>query len=368
MKRLILLSMVLWSCGQGTEQRRNVCQQDGIKTGQDGNRYCVLRQPQVQIDGYECPNPLSGPYALGDDALICTEAFCTDGQCSPVLDDQGVVACSDEGRFTSEDQQCLYEQCATSTTRTIERCVGGLLINERTSKPCPTQVTTGRTCDGGEGYCQFTQCVPAQTCLYKDGLQCGDRDGNDPRNLYRCNGGGHTLVSVCANGCQQRDGQIDAQCKRATCAAHQWSPQQQTVTMQTGVQRLGEPFDVRLDVELRVTSSDLEFRVCKYVGDVLDNFIGEPIHVKFFPTQGSLAFTDVFRADVDTLNSAPCTEWTGLSLDFDALKNPDSFGGQVRIVSPARVNGDWMQDCGNPNAGGYCWHSTNVGVFEHTCP
>lgn len=373
MKKLVLLSMLLWSCGdcgQGNTDsgRLNVCEQEDIKTGQDGNRYCVLRQAQVQIDGYECPNPLMGPYALGDDALICTEAFCNDGQCSPVFDDQGIVECSNEGSFTTEDLQCVYEECATTTTRTIERCMGGLLVNEKTSKSCPTQVTTGRGCDDGAGYCQFDQCVPEQTCLYENGLQCGDKDGNDAQNLYRCNGGGHMLVDVCDNGCQPRVEQTDAQCKTAMCTEHQWSLQEQTVTMQTGVQRLGEPFDVRLDVELRTRPSDIEFRVCKYVNDVLDNFIGEPIHVWFFPTQGSLAFTDVFRADVDTLDNEPCTQWTGLGLDFDALNNPDSFGGQVRVVSPARVNGDWMQDCGNPNVGGYCWYSTNVGVFEHTCP
>lgn len=136
--------------------------------------------------------------------------------------------------------------------------------------------------------------------------------------------------------------------------------------MESGFSRFGETFDVRLDAQFRAIDSDIEMQICKYVDGQPSDFITEPIHVWFQATESHLSGMDIFKGDVPT-TADPCTKWIKLGVDFEQFKDSENLSGWLRITSPSRIESDWMQNCGNPDAGGYCWYSSMTGAMTHTC-
>lgn len=90
---------------------------------------------------------------------------------------------------------------------TLYECIGGQhRVNQTCEDGCSTQA------QGTNDKCNEPQTTQ---CPFGTGLYCGDADGRDAGNLYRCDNGRYTFEQACSDGCQSNGNGTNDSCKTA---------------------------------------------------------------------------------------------------------------------------------------------------------
>ena len=202
------------------------------------------------------------------------------------------------------------------------------------------------------------------------GTDPGDEVGLRTRDRYcsgassSCTGSysawsGWSVADFCSNAEVCEPG--DATCNPAPCAAADyWSPSFDSDIDNTGLQS-DQSINVAIQMQVRETGSQLEFRVCK-PGDVFQEDVKVAIYDAATNSQAG--------ALVQQLSTAgqTCSAWVNMVNDAGYLEG-EVFGGSWNLVSPSWVADQWPTWGGcavNGQPWGTCWSGIDI-TLTRTC-
>lgn len=366
---------VLYRCDDGVARVNERCTA-GCEIMPPGEHDSCARCPSG--NGYYCGN---GEGDHGDTLFLCSGGvYRAEQQCdygcvpaAPGFDD----SCSmDSTCFPEQEGQVLVEHpwgacgafdsiCDEDGTqeREVGVCRQGEIVKELETRDC------SRDTDG----------VPVSTasefgpCEYASRCQ---EDGVQSRGVEVCQMGAPMMAMETRSCTRNTSGDACEEggvCQGQMCvdpsmcdASDYWTPNSTTQTDLRGVQS-NQTIDVELTLEFKDvgTNGNLEFRVCKYINNTPDNFVGDDIHVYFedWSTHQGYAMID---AIVATQSTDHCTGWNSVSGE-SAFATTDTLAGQARIINPALASqdwGDWCSFTGMPS--GTCWY-INTSIMTRTC-
>lgn len=302
------------------------------------------------LDCGQCPPGCPDGQCMGTESCQTCPQDC--GMCPPICSDG---KCNGNEHCQTCPQDCGY--CPPG-------CPNGLCGMDESCKSCP------QDCGVCPSACPDNVCNGTEDCNSCP-QDCGVCPPACPDNV--CNG------NEDCNSCPQDCGACPPACPDNVCngnetcascpqdcdvcpcqAANYWSPTSANEVDQTGLQ-WNQTINVSIDVQVRQTGKELEFRVCKLNGVFSEN-------VAFHIYDGASNYAWAQHQQLVTANQS-CSSWYGLANDLGYAEG-QQFGGIWQMVSPWTSRNDWnwpASSCsiqGQPT--GTCWNGVNI-TLTRTC-